>query len=174
MTVYLYSLSSPSITFLGTSIGDPTQLPEYSFRVPADFPSPAADHLERHISLDELFDLRAPHMYLVQVESDSIQEAGIYSRDLLIVDRRRDADHGDIVIAAVNTEPVWPGDDAFGQRPPHPRLGYASRVNESVLYDANRPALDRICPLRACLVKQAKTIKGDFNAVEKTFFGSGS
>lgn len=69
-------------------------------------PSPAADHLERHISLDELFDLRAPHMYLVQVEGDSMQGAGIYSGDLLIVDRSRDAEHGDIVIAAINTEPV--------------------------------------------------------------------
>ncbi len=35
-----------------------------------------------------------------------MQGAGIYSGDLLIVDRSRDAEHGDIVIAAINTEPV--------------------------------------------------------------------
>lgn len=75
-----------TITFLGAPTGGPALLPVYSFRVPAGFPSPAADHLERHISLDELFDLRAPHVYLVQVEGDSMQGAGIFSGDLLIVD----------------------------------------------------------------------------------------
>ncbi|MCH7418629.1 LexA family protein [Pseudomonas mosselii] len=95
-----------TITLLGMPNGSPTLLPVYSFRVPAGFPSPAADHLERHISLDELFDLRAPHVYLVQVEGDSMQGAGIFSGDLLIVDRSKEAEHGDIVIAAINAEPV--------------------------------------------------------------------
>jgi DNA polymerase V len=45
-------------------------------------------------------------VYLVQVEGDSMQGAGIFSGDLLIVDRSSDAEHGDIVIAAINTEPV--------------------------------------------------------------------
>ena len=78
----------------------------YGFNVPAGFPSPAADHLEGHLSLDELFDIRAPHVYLVRVEGDSMQGAGIYSGDLVIVDRSREAAHGDIVIAAINSEPV--------------------------------------------------------------------
>ncbi|MBK0058134.1 translesion error-prone DNA polymerase V autoproteolytic subunit [Pseudomonas sp. S44] len=95
-----------TITFLGVPTGGPALLPVYSFRVPAGFPSPAADHLERQISLDELFELRAPHVYLVQVEGDSMQGAGIFSGDLLIVDRSKDAEHGDIVIAAINAEPV--------------------------------------------------------------------
>lgn len=95
-----------TLTLLGAPNGGLTLLPVYSFRVPAGFPSPAADHLERHISLDELFDLRAPHVYLVQVEGDSMQGAGIYSGDLLIVDRSKEAEHGDIVIAAINAEPV--------------------------------------------------------------------
>ena len=84
------------------------QLPLYSHRVPAGFPSPAADHLEKHISLDELFD--APHVYLVKIEGDSMIGAGIFSGDLVIVDRGREAQHGDIVIviviAALNSEPV--------------------------------------------------------------------
>ena len=95
-----------TITFLGTPTGGTEPLPLYSFHVPAGFPSPAADHLEGHISLDELFDLRAPHVYLVKVEGDSMQGAGIYSGDLVIVDRGREAEHGDVVIAAINSEPV--------------------------------------------------------------------
>lgn len=83
-----------------------TQLPLYSFQVPAGFPSPAADHIEKHLSLDELFDIRAPHVYLVKIEGDSMQGAGIYNGDLVIVDRSAYAEHGDIVIAALNDEPV--------------------------------------------------------------------
>ncbi len=95
-----------TISYLGTPTGGTTKLPLFSFHVPAGFPSPAADHLEGHISLDELFAIRAPHVYLVKVEGDSMQGAGIYSGDLVIVDRGREAEHDDIVIAAVNSEPV--------------------------------------------------------------------
>ena len=95
-----------TITFLGAPTGGATLVPSYSFRVPAGFPSPASDHLEKIISLDELFDLRAPHVYLVKVEGDSIQGTSIVSGDVVIVDRCRDAEHGDIIITAVNNESV--------------------------------------------------------------------
>lgn len=80
--------------------------PLFSFRVPAGFPSPAQDHLEQEISLDELLDLRAPHTYLVRVAGDSMMLAGIFDGDLLVVDRSRDAKAGDIVIVALNAEPM--------------------------------------------------------------------
>lgn len=51
-----------SITILGPAATSGEKLPMYSFHVPAGFPSPAADHIEKHISLDELFDIRAPHV----------------------------------------------------------------------------------------------------------------
>lgn len=81
-------------------------LPRYLFRVPAGFPSPAADHMEQPLSLDDLFNLRAPHMYLVRIDGDSMQGAGIFDGDLVIVDRALEARHGHIVIAAVNGEPL--------------------------------------------------------------------
>lgn len=95
-----------SITFLGPLSSGGEKLPFYSFQVPAGFPSPAADHIEKHISLDELFNIRAPHVYLVKIEGDSMQGAGIYGGDLVIVDRSVYAEHGDIVIAALNSEPI--------------------------------------------------------------------
>ncbi|PVZ19543.1 MULTISPECIES: LexA family transcriptional regulator [unclassified Pseudomonas] len=82
------------------------RLPVYSFRVPAGFPSPATDHLDQAISLDELFRLRAPSIYLVRIEGDSMIGAGIHDGDLLIVDRAIEPAHGQIVIAAVNGEPL--------------------------------------------------------------------
>jgi DNA polymerase V len=93
-------------SIIGPLQGQGTQLPFFAHLVPAGFPSPAADHLEKHISLDELFEIRAPHVYLVKIEGESMIGAGIYSGDLVIVDRGREAVHGDIVIAALNSEPL--------------------------------------------------------------------
>lgn len=49
-----------SVTIIGPLAEGGVQLPFYSFKVPAGFPYPAADHLEQHISIDELLDIRAP------------------------------------------------------------------------------------------------------------------
>ena len=95
-----------SVTILGPLSGAGEQLALYSFRIPAGFPSPAADHIEKHISLDEVFDIRAPHVYLAKIEGESMQDAGIFCGDLVIVDRSLNAEHGDIVIAGLNSEPV--------------------------------------------------------------------
>lgn len=95
-----------TVTWLGLLKEEGAKLPLYSFRVPAGFPSPAADHIERHISLDELFCIRAPHVYLVKIEGDSMQGAGIYSGDLVIVDCSATPEHDSIVVAALNGESV--------------------------------------------------------------------
>lgn len=94
------------ISVLGTLDPSTTDLPLYSFQVPAGFPSPVADHLEKRLSLDELLDVRAPHIYLVRVEGDSMIGAGIYPGDLVLVDRSIPPEPGHIVIAAVNCEPL--------------------------------------------------------------------
>ncbi|HEY8329886.1 MAG TPA: translesion error-prone DNA polymerase V autoproteolytic subunit [Pseudomonas sp.] len=81
-------------------------LPLYGFRIPAGFPSPAQDHLEREISLDEILDIHAPHTYLVRAAGDSMEGVGIFDGDLMVVDRSREAEPNDIVIAALNSEPL--------------------------------------------------------------------
>ena len=58
------------------------------------------------LSLDELMDIRGPATYLVRVEGDSMEGAGIFSGDILVVSKALEAKHGDIVIAAVNGEPM--------------------------------------------------------------------
>lgn len=82
------------VMILGLLASCDTQLPLYSYRVPAGFPSPAADHVEQKISLDELLDLRAPHMYLVRIEGDSMTGAGIFCGDIAIVNRALEAEPG--------------------------------------------------------------------------------
>ena len=61
-----------SFTSLGPIAEGGIRLPLGSFKVPAGFPSPAADHLETEISLDQLLNIRAPHVYLVSIDGDSM------------------------------------------------------------------------------------------------------
>lgn len=69
--------------------------------VPAGFPSPAADYTEQSLDLNELCIRHPAATYFVRVQGDSMIEAGIFSGDVLIVDRSVTAKHGDIVIAGL-------------------------------------------------------------------------
>ncbi|MBU0839533.1 MAG: translesion error-prone DNA polymerase V autoproteolytic subunit, partial [Gammaproteobacteria bacterium] len=69
---------------------------------PAGFPSPAADYEEVMLSIDELIDLRTPHVYLVRVEGPSMIGAGIYDGDVLVVNKALEARSGHIVVAYVD------------------------------------------------------------------------
>ncbi|MCF6780947.1 LexA family protein [Stutzerimonas stutzeri] len=71
-------------------------------RVPAGFPSPAADYEEVTLSIDELIDLRTPHVYLARVDGPSMTGAGIYDGDVLVINRALEARSGDIVVAYVD------------------------------------------------------------------------
>ncbi|MCS4315572.1 DNA polymerase V [Pseudomonas sp. BIGb0381] len=82
------------------------RLPLCLFKIPAGFPSPAADHIEQQISLDEVLNIRAPHVYLASISGDSMQGAGIFDGDLAVVDRSMEPAHGHVVVALLNNEPV--------------------------------------------------------------------
>lgn len=90
--------------YLGALGRSSVELPLYSNRVPAGFPSPALDHMEQKLSLDELLGINAPHMYLVRAVGESMVNAGIFDGDILVVSRAQTAANGDIVIAAINGE----------------------------------------------------------------------
>lgn len=79
-------------------------IPLYSDVVPCGFPSPAADYVEQRIDLNELLIAHPSSTYFVKAAGDSMIEAGISDGDLLVVDSSRTAEHGDIVIAAVEGE----------------------------------------------------------------------
>lgn len=91
-------------TIIGPLGSSTTELPFFSFRIPAGFPSPAQDHLEHKLSLDELLDIDAPHTYLVRVLGDSMTGVGIFEDDILIVSKALPVQHGDIVVAELNGE----------------------------------------------------------------------
>lgn len=80
------------------------ELPLFSSPVEAGFPSPADDHLEGKLDLNEHLVRRPAATFFLKAVGESMVGAGIFDGDLLIVDRSITAQAGDIVIAAVHGE----------------------------------------------------------------------
>jgi DNA polymerase V len=78
------------------------ETPMFDSRVAAGFPSPADDHLETPLDLNDYLVERPAATFLLRAEGESMLGAGIYPGDLLVVDRGQQATHGDIIIAALN------------------------------------------------------------------------
>ncbi|MCP4261235.1 MAG: translesion error-prone DNA polymerase V autoproteolytic subunit [Ketobacter sp.] len=79
-------------------------LPFYLSRVPAGFPSPADDYLDRNLDLTELLIQHPAATFFCRVTGDSMKDAGIFDGDILIVDRAIQAVQGDVVVAAIAGE----------------------------------------------------------------------
>lgn len=70
--------------------------------VEAGFPSPAEEELADNISLDELLINNREAAFLLKVSGDSMSEAGILPGDMVIVDKGKSPQNGDIVIAEID------------------------------------------------------------------------
>ena len=79
-------------------------LPLFLTRVPAGFPSPGDDFLDKTLDLHELLIDHPAATFFVRVQGDSMQDAGISSGDILIVDRALKATHKRVVVAVINGE----------------------------------------------------------------------
>src|SRR5436305_2035650 len=77
-------------------------LPLFSSKVQAGFPSPADDYIECYLDLNTKFIKHPSATFVLQATGDSMIEAGIFSGDWLLVDRSVEATDGRIVIAAIN------------------------------------------------------------------------
>ncbi len=83
---------------------NPLRIPLYISRIRAGFPSPADDFIEEQIDLNRHLIKKPAATFMVKVAGDSMVKVGIFSNDLLIVDRSIQASHDKIVIAAVDGE----------------------------------------------------------------------
>jgi repressor LexA len=72
--------------------------------VEAGFPSPAEEELADTLSLDDMLIRNHEATFLLKVSGDSMSGAGILPGDMVIVDRGRTPESGDIVIAEVDGE----------------------------------------------------------------------
>jgi DNA polymerase V len=80
------------------------KLPLVSASVEAGFPSPADDHLERAIDLNEELIRNPAATFLVRVKGESMRDAGIHSGDTLIVDKSVTPVDRQIVVAMIDGE----------------------------------------------------------------------
>jgi len=94
------SLSTPIPLETRTSI----RLPLVSASVEAGFPSPADDHLERSIDLNEELIRNPAATFLVRVKGESMRDAGIHTGDTLIVDKSVTPADRQIVVAMIDGE----------------------------------------------------------------------
>ena len=79
-------------------------LPLFAARVQAGFPSPADDHLERSIDLNEELIQHPAATFFVRVKGESMHDAGIQSGDILVVDRSLAPTDRKIVVAMIDGE----------------------------------------------------------------------
>lgn len=79
-------------------------LPFSGEAIPAGFPSPAEEYLEGTLDLNELLAPYPEATYFVRVSGDSMIGAGIFDSDILVVDRSRSPQSGNVVIAFVDGE----------------------------------------------------------------------
>jgi DNA polymerase V len=99
--------------------GAPQPLPLYGSAVQAGFPSPADDHIERVLDLNDLLIENPPATFYVRARGDSMEDAGIRDGDLLVVDRSLTPRSGAVVIAAIDGEllvkSLWIGEHGHGE-----------------------------------------------------------
>ena len=82
----------------------------YFFEIPwlgsvvAGYPNPAEEELLDPISLEEFLVKNKEATYMLNVTGDSMIDAGIMPGDIVLVERREQAKHGEIVVAQVDGE----------------------------------------------------------------------
>lgn len=92
--VYTYAPDSDERHLVAAGLG----------RVPAGFPSPSQDYSDTKIDLTQMLIRDELSTFIVRVSGDSMEGAGIYDGDKLIVDRSIEPRDGHVVIAVVDGE----------------------------------------------------------------------
>ncbi|MDZ7715986.1 MAG: translesion error-prone DNA polymerase V autoproteolytic subunit [Balneolaceae bacterium] len=77
---------------------------EAKFSKETGFPSPARDHYEKRLSLDEHIIRRPAATFFVRVKGNGLNNIGIYSQDILVVDRSLKPFSGCLVVVILEGE----------------------------------------------------------------------
>lgn len=79
-------------------------LPLLLWRVSAGFPSPAEDHIDKLLDLNELVVRNQAATFMMRVSGRSMEDAGISDGDIIVVDRSGEVKQRSIVIAYLDGE----------------------------------------------------------------------
>lgn len=80
------------------------ELPLFSSRVPAGFPSPAEDHVEKRLDTNDFLIDQEDATFFVTIQGESMLDVGLLPGDKAVVDRSKTPVIGDIILAVVNGE----------------------------------------------------------------------
>lgn len=80
------------------------EIPLYSSKVPAGFPSPADDHIEKRLDTNEYLIDQENATFFATVEGESMIDAGLLPGDKAVVDKSKRPVNGDIVVALIYGE----------------------------------------------------------------------
>lgn len=84
--------------------GKVLDIPFYESNVSAGFPSPAEDFMDLDLNLQEYLVQHPSATFCVKVTGDSMQNAGIFSGDVMVVDRALEPKNKTIVLAVLDGE----------------------------------------------------------------------
>ena len=83
---------------------NPVELPLFSTKVAAGFPSPADDYVEKRLDISEFMIDHKEATFFVTIQGQSMIDMGLLPGDKVVVDRSKTAKIGDIVLAVVDRE----------------------------------------------------------------------
>jgi DNA polymerase V len=79
-------------------------LPLLTCTVAAGFPSPADDHIENSLDLNDLLIRRPAATFYLYAKGTSMRGAGICDNDILVIDKSQTPVHGSMIVAAIDNE----------------------------------------------------------------------
>ncbi len=80
----------------------PINLPLYSSKVSAGFPSPAEEYVEKRLDPNDFLIDQEDATFLVKIQGYSMMDVGLLPGDKALVDRSKTPNIGDIVLAVIN------------------------------------------------------------------------
>lgn len=92
------------LTFFKPDLNSTIKLPFINHGVSAGFPSPAMDFMESSIDLNQVLVENPIATFYVQVDGNSMIDAGIHDKDLLVVDRSLEPRNNKIAICLLDGE----------------------------------------------------------------------
>lgn len=94
----------PKLTFFKPDLNSDVKYPFINHGVSAGFPSPAMDFMESSIDLNKVLVENPIATFYVKVEGNSMIDAGIHDKDLLVVDRSLEPRNNKIAICLLDGE----------------------------------------------------------------------
>jgi DNA polymerase V len=94
----------PKLTFFRPDFESEVQIPYITEGVSAGFPSPAADFMETNIDLNKELSENPLATFYIKVKGNSMIDAGINDKDVLVVDRSLEPQNNKIAICCIDGE----------------------------------------------------------------------